>query len=377
MSVAIETIPEMAGARRLGPEVAGQIRLAPSVALFATALPQRQTAPMSVASMPAAGLQLPHPAIEALPEFVGRLMPEQLWPGACRVFNGSIVRWGGRLIMAFRIERYDAMNELGICEVGDDLCSCTGAHLINLPPEPGAHFEDPRLAVVNRQLYLSFAHVSFGVMTVCRQRIVKLGGDTLDFAEEIEVRFGRAGAGIIEKNWMPFERENGRLGVVYSQQPHVVVDVGTRKGFTTAGITEWPLGGYLSGRTPPVRVDPGNVPAYLELFGGHVKHQGRGGRYYFGAQLIAASTPYPIIAATMNPLVWASESSQTIFSSRPGSGHPICIYPAGAVVDGDEIIVSCGVNDSYIAFLCFSLAAILRQMTPVNIEGKFLKNGRA
>ena len=377
MSAVVEEIPQMSGARRLGPDVPGSLRLSPSVSLFATALPQRQAPAMNMQSIPPAGVKLDYPAIESLPEFAGKLTTEELWPEACRTFNGSIVRWNGRLIMAFRIERYDAMNEIGIGDVGSDFCSFGDAQVVKIPPCPGAHFEDPRLAVVNGQLYLAFAHVEFGVMTVCRQRIVKLDGETLDFAEEVEIQFGRAGAGIIEKNWMPFERENGHLGVVYSQQPHVVVDVGTRKGFTSSGITEWPLGGYLSGRTPPVRVDPGNVPAYLEFFGGHVKHQARGGRYYFGAQLIAAKAPYPIIAATMIPLIWASECSPTLLSSRPGSGHPICIYPAGTVVDGDEVLVSCGVNDSYIAFLRFSLAAILRQMTPVNMEGKFLRNGHA
>ncbi len=127
-----------------------------------------------------------------------------------------------------------------------------------------------------------------------------------------------------------------------------------------------PAASSLSGRTPPLRIDNDH---FLEFVGGHTPCQPRNARYWFGAQLFQAAHPHAVVAAT-GPLIWGTEASPTIFSPRPYAGHPLCIFPSGVIRHGgDGVIVSCGVNDSYIALLRFNIGALLEQMQPVTEEG--------
>ena len=169
---------------------------------------------------------------------------------------------------------------------------------------------------------------------------------------------------------MPFETPEGGLAIVYSQRPWTVIEHPSADGHTTPGLVGWRQPGkYLSGRTPPVKLPGGKM--YLSFFGGHVKHEYRGSRYFMGALIFSADRPYSVIMATAEPLAWGTEASPTLLSSRPASGHPCCIYPAGCVIAGGEVIVSCGVNDSYNVFLHYDLADLMAKMTPVNAEGQF------
>ncbi len=211
--------------------------------------------------------------------------------------------------------------------------------------------------------------MKFGIPNVCRQRMVELDAQ-IKIVREISLPFGNSDNGAVEKNWMPFEMPGGDLGLVYSQRPHLVIDTVSTAGHQTQGLVQWKYGTRLSGRTPPIRID---TDRYLAFFGGHVKHAFRGTRYYFGALTFSARAPFRILAATPEPLVWASEQSPTIFSSRPGAGHPICIYPAGIIRESeDEIILSAAVNDSYTVLLRYSLGYLLWSMAEVTEKGEFL-----
>jgi predicted GH43/DUF377 family glycosyl hydrolase len=315
---------------------------------------------------PPDGMPIDHPAIETLAEFFGRIEPSVL-PPACRTFNGSLCRNGDLRLLAYREEDWHGMNRIVMAQLDADY-AVTATHPIALPPEKGVHFEDPRLALVDGRLILFCAHVRFGVPNVCRQRAWVLDAAGQRPEREITLPFGRTEPGTVEKNWMPFELPDGGLGIVYSQRPHVVIEVETRRGHTTPGLMGWKHGKLLSGRTPPLRVSP---DYYLAFFGGHVKHDWRGTRYFIGAVLFATRPPFAIEAATPEALAWGSEASPTLVSSRPGSGHPLCLFPAGIAREGTEIIISCGVNDSYNALLKYSLPALLNGMVAVDKNGAF------
>ena len=117
----------------------------------------------------------------------------------------------------------------------------------------------------------------------------------------------------------------------------------------------------LSGRTGPLQVTP---HLYLEFVGGHVKFQNRGTRYWFGAVVFDAKTPFRVMGCTRDPLVWGSEASPTIFNPLPRGGHPVCILPAGAMLDEskENVFVSAGVNDSYNVILKFNIKELLHSM---------------
>ena len=306
--------------------------------------------------------ELPYPPIEALPEFVCRVDSGKLAFGA-RHYNGSIARHKGRIFMAYRVESYRAVSSVGLCELDENFGVLRDAVLE--APEVGKPFqlEDPHLASVGGELVVFVGSFVRDFPPTCRQRLFVLDPEALVIYEERQVPFGRnAEPGGVEKNWTPFELPDGKLGMVYKQKPRVTARVGDMQGWTLNESAAAPAESSLSGRTGPLRISPS---LYLEFVGGHVRligRQTRGTRYWFGALVFEAKPPFRVLGSTKKPLVWASEASPTIRSPLNGAGHPVCILPAGAILDGDSVLVSCGVNDSYIAVLRFSISALLDEM---------------
>ncbi len=310
-------------------------------------------------------VDLPYPAIEELPEFAGRIDSSRLQP-ACRHFNGSIARFGGHIFLVYRLETFNAVSKLGIAELNSEFAVVADKEL-ELPEEEGVHYEDPRLTVMGNQLVLQFAHVKFGLPVVCRQRMVIIGNfpecamQGIRPFEEIPLPFGNIHG--IEKNWSPFVLENGAAALVYQQRPRLIIEVVSRAGHASTKVMRTPPSSSLSGRCPPLKISDEH---YLEFVGGHIPCHRRATRYWFGAQLFTAAAPYAVVKATKAPLVWGTEASPTLLSPRPHAGHPACIFPSGIMREGEYVIVSCGVNDSYIALLRYHIPTLLAQMEDVS-----------
>lgn len=321
-----------------------------------------------LSSRPAAvqphAIPLPFPAIEELPEFVANIDSAQLQHGA-RHYNASICRFGGHTYIVYRFETFDAVSKLGICEL-DSEWMVIGDKELNIPVEVATHYEDPKMTVVGDKLVVVFAHVKLGVPPMCRQRVAIIGTladpsfARIGFLEEVPAPFGNIHG--IEKNWAPFELPSGKMGLVYGQKPRLVIEVDTQAGHWTQQMIRAPRDSSLSGRTPPLRV---SEEYFLEFVGGHIPFQQRAARYWFGAQLFTAAAPHRVVKATKEPLVWGTEASLTIFCPRPYAGHPCCIFPSGVMKDGDDVIISCGVNDSYIALLRYNVADLIGGMEDI------------
>jgi hypothetical protein len=300
-------------------------------------------------------ISLPYPAIENLPEFAGRIPSVTLTPGA-RHYNGSICRHQGEIFLAYRVESYSAVSQVGIAQLDEDF-RVRRAQVVPIPCEVDSHIEDPRLCSVSGELFLMVADVRLRPMPICQQRLFEIDPVTLEPACEPMLGFGNING--IEKNWTPFQLPSGDVGFVYRQKPRQVVQVSTRKGWTTPEVRIAPEGSTLSGRTPPLRI---NEEFYLEFVGGWIRQATRGGRYWFAAQVFEAKEPFRVVKFS-KVLCWGSEASPTLLSPRPRAGHPICIFPSGAMIEGDYVTVSCGVNDSYIALLRYSIPELLAGMT--------------
>jgi len=302
-------------------------------------------------------IRIDHPAVESHPNFLARIDPRDLVPAA-RHYNPSICRFDGRTLMAYRAEGYTAVSRVAVAEF-DDEYRVTGNTFVDLPTYPGdAHWEDPHLCVADGRLYVLALYIRLRMPPVCRPRLFRLDARA-QVDEEIPVPFGRMGG--IEKNWTPFELQHGGVGIVYQQAPRVVLEVATSAGHTSPGVPIAPKGASLSGRAGPVRWQGG----YLEFVGGWVNIGApRVGRYWFGAQMVEGAPPYRVLAYTPKPLAWGSEASPTIHSPRPGAGHPCCVFPGGAVIEGDDAIVSLGVNDSYCALMRFNVRELIAGMAP-------------
>lgn len=307
---------------------------------------------------------LPYPAIEELPSFVTRIDSSKLQPGA-RHYNGSIARLGGRIFMAYRFESYHAVSYVGICEMDEDWNVLRDELLQPTMRRPDTHFEDPHMATVDGKLVCLVSDVVRDFPATCQQRILLLDPETLGIEREVPCGLGNVNG--FEKNWTPFELPEGGLGVVYKQVPRTVARVADLAGFTAPAVPMVPNlpKSTISGRTGPLRVSKG---LYLEFVGGHVQLLGndpqkaRGTRYWVGALCFEAKEPYTVVGWTPEPIVWGSEASPTIHNPLAEGGHPICVIPFGAMLDGNEVLVSCGVNDSYIAILRFGIEELIGKM---------------
>jgi hypothetical protein len=300
-------------------------------------------------------IRIEHPPVEESPHFLARIDPRDLVPAA-RCYNPSICRHQGRLIMAYRAESYTAVSKVAYATLDSEL-RVTGCGFIGLPNEVGdCHWEDPRLVEIGGRLHLMAAYIRLQIPPVCQQKLFILDSATFQPVDEILMSFGKLGG--IEKNWTPFETQGGRAAFVYSQRPRMIVEVQSKAGHDAAAVPIGPAGTSLSGRTPPVR----HGAHYLEFVGGWVRIPVRTGRYWFGAQLFEADPPHRVVKYTPEPLCWGSEASPTIHSPRPQAGHPCCVFPAGAVIEGEDVIVSVGVNDSYCCLMRFNLAELVGKM---------------
>jgi hypothetical protein len=267
--------------------------------------------------------------------------------------------------MAYRVESYRAVSRVGICELNALFDVIRDALLAPELTNPETQIEDPHLASVGGKLVCVVSNVVRGVISTCQQRILTVCPDLLTVQGEIQHALGNVNG--VEKNWTPFELLDGSLGVVYKQRPRTLARVTDSEGWTCDAPDMLPRGdgATISGRTGPIRLAVAGK--YLEFVGGHIKlptTARRGTRYWFGAVLFDDAPPFKVIAYTKDPLAWASEASPTIFNPLPGGGHPICILPAGAMRLGDDVFVSCGVNDSYNVVLRFNLGALLADMVP-------------
>jgi predicted GH43/DUF377 family glycosyl hydrolase len=307
-----------------------------------------------------------HPAIESLPQFVRRhgLAPR---PGVAREYNPAIAELGGKLVMAWRIQ-----DERGLSRV-------VFAHL-NKKFEPGksveltipdlarkTHVEDPRLIVIGGKLIVFVATVYYGATFTFTQRAFVLGAD-FAIERELPLPYGKNGKGGNEKNWMPYARADGSLGIVYQVAPELVlIDPATHAERLGPGINRWKWG-TVSGRTNGILIGENR---YLAIIGGHQKHPERMSEYWLAAIVWEEKPTARIISVSREPILWASADSPALLNPMDPRWNPLCVFAAGLVRQGGELLVSMGVNDSYCALMRWSFADITAGLvSPDQITGE-------
>ena len=313
-----------------------------------------------------------HPAIESLPQFIRRhgLAPR---PGCMREYNPAIAELGGKLVMAWRIQDERGLSRIVLAPLSRKHEPGKPVALV-IPDLPrSTHVEDPRLIVIDGELIVFVATVHYGATFTFTQRAFVLGAG-FAIERELPMPYGKNGSGSNEKNWMPYVRGDGTLGLVYQVAPELVlIDTSTGKTTKGPGIKRWRWG-TVSGRTNAVALGDGR---YLAIIGGHHEHVQRMSEYWAGAIIFTEGPEAQITAVSREPILWASGDSPALLNPMDPRWNPLCIFPAGLVQRGDELLVSAGVNDSYCALLRFSLAEIMAGLVPpseLNGDERLLAN---
>lgn len=278
-----------------------------------------------------------------------------------RHYNPAIARIGGELVMVWRVQNAEGYSRI----VWSRLRKQGGAlkqgiiHELALPAPAKAHLEDPRLVQIGERILLFIAEVVYGATFTFVLRCFELDAD---FAVRAEIPLPYYDNGRkTQKNWMPFELPGGKLGLVYSLRPHIVIahdDAG--QIHATPGIPRWKWG-TLSGRTNAVRLDESR---YLALIGGHCPHPRRKSVYWVGAYTFAAAAPHAVLGVSQVPILWASDQDPAVLNPFDPNWNPLVVFPAGLVLDGDAALVSLGLNDSYCALMRWPLEELLAGLVP-------------
>jgi FkbM family methyltransferase len=248
-----------------------------------------------------------------------RVSPSHMLPNEFQ-FNNSLIRYNGRLLMAYRVGWKDA--RIAILEL-----SPNGQPIRNswIALKYGSGQEDPRLFVFQGQLHVSYtafnkcSNRDGGYTDLCyaRLRETENGWNT---DEDINVKY--SGRQLWEKNWGFFEYED-ELYCVYSISPHKVLKIKNGRGFVIAETSN-PIKkvGNLHGGAPPVYHRG-------EFYCFYHRRLGLSSEKFYSIDLYTfeAKPPFRPSRHIELPILIADRKD------RPGETVPHALFPGGAFID--------------------------------------------
>ena len=257
-------------------------------------------------------------------------------------YNGAIVRWQGKLLLAYRYHEGSASTRLGVAEL-DDKFNVTACHALTLP---GKSQEDPRWHESGGVLYMSYVESDWPANPP--HCVVKFGRfDPWQLTAVTQPSYGRNDFTSTEKNWVFFASQMKSWFIYDSHPKHIVVGLHGVE-HVTPGV-RWRYGKIRGGCVVPWRgkllrffhsaVD-GELPPFYR-------------RYFMGALVMSADPPFAVESVMYEPLVRGSEDDDLGAMERSSCFHykAKVVFPLGAIEHGDGWLVSCGVNDSHIALV--------------------------
>jgi len=293
-------------------------------------------------------------------------------------FNGSIIRYNGRLLVAYRYYGGNInKSHLAISELDDDL-AVKSNHPLNIRAHGTTKsYIDPRLFIHNDKLWITFAEFDMGNrgMYRCIVRCVQLGDGYIP-ENDLEIKYGD-NYKALEKNWCFFSHDD-ELWFYYSILDQRCVRVCDTTGRMIeerrSGPFTWLLD-HLRGGTPFAPYGDG----YISFYHSGTKHPWYQRRYGVGAVVIEGKPPFGIKKLGL-PFMYGSREDLFIDRDRPG--NPNVVFAAGLVDCGDHFLVSVGVNDSINAVITVPKDNLEATLEPFEAfkkdRGKFfaIRNGK-
>lgn len=285
-----------------------------------------------------------------------QVKPGPFMPPSPRHWNPGMIRYKGRLWMSMRYhlgKEHGSRCATGMVPLDKKTFVPTALYQhLNLPAVIGdEHFEDARLFMFKGEPHISYTQMTGyrpGIDYACTIKYARLRllGNRWLIEEVFFPKFGRNSGYSKEKNWVFFEHD-GKLHCIYQDHPtHKVICLDGDKVTAEydSDAAKWPWGQIRGGATP--------VP-YGEGKMMHVFHSSLPTevaphyvRYYAGAYIFELKPPFRITEITVKPIVSGSEADGHGHDPRYSDGwKPFIPFPCGCVPDGDDFLVSMGVND--------------------------------
>jgi predicted GH43/DUF377 family glycosyl hydrolase len=276
-------------------------------------------------------------------------------------FNGSIIRHNGKILLAYR--RYhprSGKTTIAISELRDDFHPLKYYDCDLASKSPDFIQEDCRLFHFNGDLWISYTEIDKGLWDSTNRREIyqchaKLEFDGVRYYSNETHRpcYGN-NIGGVEKNWTYFQH-NDSLWACYdpSRQEFIKLNPSGNEMLDTSigDRLHYPFG-YLRGGTPPVWLE--SEKSFLSFWHGSSQNEWLQRRYYMGAMLIDPLS-MTITHVSEKPIVFGSK-----YELFCGDGNGMCVFPMGAIRNGDLWHVSCGINDTYNAIITIEHSAIFK-----------------
>lgn len=282
--------------------------------------------------------------------FVRRIDGSKLVPGPADArFNSSIIRYAGKLLLAYRTGWAGA--KIHVAELSEDFTPGRSATLAPLNHPSAEHGqEDPRLFVYRGRLHVSYT----GVTVASGQTITNVLYARLSDRYEVEEVFAPhySGRRVWEKNWACFDWQ-GMLLAVYSISPHVILHIQGNQAYPfaeTANPFPW-SGGELRGGAPPVLIRDQWYCFFHGREGGYAH-----GRYNVGCLTFENRPPFRVTALSPEPILKADPATKP----ADQSWEPAVVFPAGAILERGQWLVSMGVHDRFTDVATFDADEIER-----------------
>ncbi len=289
---------------------------------------------------------------------------ETLYPGLPgKRFNPSLIAWEGGYVFCWR-DGWEGSN-LWACRMDAGFRPVGAAVKLDIA-HPAANYgrEDPQLFIHDGGLEVAFVGVlgHKGKVTQTNVLYARLNPDLTVASVHAPVPPG-VPTGQWQKNWQWFSH-GGRRYAVYSVAPHRVLEVdGDRAEWAHECPTrfQW-RGGEMRGGATPYRLDG----EYWCFF--HDKVRGRTGRllYRTGLYTFAAEPPFRPLRYVPDPILSADPLVQPA-----DRNYSDVVFPRGAVRDGADWVLSCGVHDRFTELHRLDHAALMRRLVRVASPASF------
>ena len=311
--------------------------------------------------------------------------------GSVANFSPSIIDHNGSIYIAWRSQpeafgfRYDNKyfylngqpNDIYIGLLGADETSIIAANKLR-PNKHRLSYEDPRLFVgPDENLYVQFVASTYASkydsdpkklfhqpkVVVCwlNENFHAVNAAIPPIGRNREV-------GAAEKNWAFFTAED-QLNCLYSTRPLVIErENGGTITLDTTALESATKGAATFNSTAPVNLGYG----YLIFY--HWKHMtctpdGRPYLIYHTGAYITDKKFTKVMYMTEEPLFTGSLNDRVIewtdVFGTPVSNQPAVILPFGVLLEGDELVMSLGVNDAFMGIFRTKLEHIMKRMKRV------------
>ncbi len=311
--------------------------------------------------------------------FANELLVPLAWQagGASRAFNPTLAAVPGGYAMCYRVVQEGSdLRRFATCRLDTDLQVVDGSVTAlsdevtfvdqTLPERSLVWHADPRYVRLGGELYLLWNDGA--LRPANHQFLASVTSDGLHLAgpaRELTTPNRRT----VEKNWAPFEVD-GKVFLTYKSRPHVVLSLDLddraerlvaepayQSGFAS---TYEMMFGILRGGAQPVR----DGDSFLVL--GHSSFVGVHGRTYRAAFMrIDAQAPFRVTEMSTVPFDLPNELGVDVAFERLNELVGDVIYPCGLVPDGDDWVVSYGINDERCAVARVKRADVAASMGPV------------